>query len=198
DKIDNSAVPAAYAPQKTRDELSSEVIRLQDELVNKEQTVKKLNDIVQQKDESKSSGKKLQQTPVIEVEGVTILPRSGDTIRIAVNDSVLFYPNTTQLLPSAENVITKVLNEIRVNYPDNKIGIEGHTDPLSENPKEPMQEIDLSLRKASSVAVYLLDQKKIDPKLMHLAGVGTAQPLGPSQTAEGRAKNNRVEFVIYP
>ena len=187
--------------QKHSDSLAAEVSRLNEELVAKEHTVKSLNASFKEQAMLPMSpvGSVLTRTPSINVSGVTVLPRDGtDVIRIAVNDSVVFHPNTTELLSTAPTVLGKVLNEIRANYPKNMIGIEGHTDSFAENPQDPMQAIELSLRKANSIATYLLDQERVSGQEIKLIGYGAARPLRPNSTAEGRSQNNRVEFVVYP
>ncbi len=186
--------------QQQAEQLTAEVARLQSELQAKEQTVQSLNASFQKQATVTitPNNSLLKQTPVIPLDGVSVLPRDGETIRVAVNDSVLFHPGTTQLLPDAEKVLGTVINEIRTNYPTNTIGIEGHTDSLAENPQNPMQAVEQSSRKASVIAQYLLDQKRLSTKQIKVVGYGAARPILDNKTPEGRDRNNRVEFVVYP
>ena len=181
--------------QKQANDLSAEVVRLQSELDAKEQKVQSLNASFQKQAMVViPPSAPLQYNPVYKIDGVAVLPRDGDTIRIAVDDAILFGPNATQLLSGADEVLNTIIKEIRVNYPNNTIGIEGHADPVLDNPQNPMQAIELTSRKANAIALHLLDKKKVTTKQIKVTGYGTSQPL-PGASAE---KNNRTEFVIYP
>jgi len=203
----NSALPlpeTVYRPetgvqaeqsQRYADELSAEVIRLQTELEAKEQTIQNLDASFQRQAATIiPPNAPLPYNPVIKIEGVRILPRDGDTLRIAIDDAVLFSPSGVQLLPNADEVLGTVIKEIRVNYPNNTLGIEGHADPVLENPQNEMYTIDLTSRKANAVAMHLLDQRKVTSKQIKVTGHGTADPL-PGGRAE---KNNRIEIVVFP
>jgi len=182
--------------QKQTEELSSEVARLHTELEAKEQKIKNLDASIQkQATVVIPPNAPLQYNPVIRIEGVQVLPRDNDTLRIAIDDAVLFSPNAaTQLLSNADEVLNTVLKEIRVNYPNNTLGIEGHADPVLDNPQNPTYAIELTSRKAAAVAQRLLDQKKVTLKQIKITGHGTARPL-PGGRPE---KNNRIEVVVYP
>lgn len=75
--------------------------------------------------------------------------------------------------------------------PSFKISIEGHTDsegiPERNNP--------LSERRAQSVAGYLV-QAGVDAARLTAVGYGAEQPIADNETAEGRAKNRRIEFEV--
>ena len=182
--------------QKLAGELSAEVVHLQTELEVKEQKIQNLDaSILRQATVVIPPNVPLPYNPVIKIEGVRVLPRDGDTIRIAIDDAVLFAPNTAlQLLPTADEVLGNVLKEIRVNYPNNTIGIEGHADSILENPQNPAYVLELTARKASAVASRLLDQKKVAIKQIKVTGHGAARPL-PGGRPE---KNNRIEMVVFP
>ena len=54
--------------------------------------------------------------------------RDGDVIRIELPGSRLFETGAARLRPGAANMVADVAGELRRNYPDQIIGIEGHTD----------------------------------------------------------------------
>ena len=195
EQIRKQADETVAAVQKQANELSAEVVRLQSELDAKEQKVQSLNASFQkQATVVIPPSAPLQYNPVYKIDGVTVLPRDGDTIRIAVDDAILFGADATQLLSAADEILNTVIKEIRVNYPNNTVGIEGHADPVLDNPQNPMQTIELTSRKANAVALHLLEKKKVTTKQIKVTGYGTSKPL-PDTSAE---KNNRTEFVIYP
>ena len=200
----SSASETSYKPeiglqteelQKQTDELSAEVVRLHSELEAKEQKIRNLDaSLEKQATVTIPSKTPLQYTPVLKIEGVQVLPRDGDTLRIAIDDAVLFSPNAVQLLAGADGVLSSVIKEIRVNYPNNVIGIEGHADPILDNPQNKMYALDLTARKAYAVASLLLEQNKVTNKQIKVTGYGTARPL-PGGRPE---KNNRIEMVVFP
>ncbi len=72
-----------------------------------------------------------------------------------------------------------------------RIEISGHTDnvgSLSSNKK-------LSTARAKAVVDYLI-QKGISSDRLEFKGYAFSMPIGPNDTAEGRAKNRRVEFKV--
>jgi len=47
------------------------------------------------------------------------------------------------------------------------------------------------------VATYLATEKKIDPASLSVISFGENEPVADNRTAEGRAKNRRVEILVY-
>lgn len=72
-----------------------------------------------------------------------------------------------------------------------KLTIEGHTD----NVGKPASNLTLSKNRAKSAMKYLTDHG-IDAKRITTNGFGSKKPVASNKTAEGRAKNRRVEFTI--
>ncbi|MFZ2538311.1 MAG: flagellar motor protein MotB [Oscillospiraceae bacterium] len=72
--------------------------------------------------------------------------------------------------------------------------IAGHT-ALVKGPYD-VSDRRLSGERASSVAIYLQDQKKLDPKKIVPIGHGANYPVATNETSGGREKNRRVELMI--
>ncbi|HQG35596.1 MAG TPA: OmpA family protein [Bacteroidales bacterium] len=83
--------------------------------------------------------------------------------------------------------LVAIMNE----NPGMKIEISGHTD----NTGSAVINARLSTERAKAVVNYLIE-KGIDPSRMKYMGYGSEQPIADNSTAEGRAKNRRVEFKI--
>jgi outer membrane protein OmpA-like peptidoglycan-associated protein len=75
--------------------------------------------------------------------------------------------------------------------PELNLRIEGHTDSTGS----PDYNQGLSERRAASVRDFLAGQG-IDWQRMMSVGYGLTRPVGDNATAQGRAKNRRVEIVI--
>ncbi len=90
--------------------------------------------------------------------------------------------------------VVNILNEFIVFLEDNpslKIAIHGHTD----NVGDPSSNQKLSANRAKAVNNYLV-LEGISPGRLSFKGFGESSPIASNQTAEGRAKNRRTEFVI--
>jgi outer membrane protein OmpA-like peptidoglycan-associated protein len=72
-----------------------------------------------------------------------------------------------------------------------RLAIEGHTD--SDGSRE--HNLDLSQRRAQTVKKYLSD-KGIAPDRLRPVGYGPDRPIFPNDSAENKAKNRRVMFVV--
>lgn len=72
-----------------------------------------------------------------------------------------------------------------------KIEIIGHTDALGARDGN----IALSLARADAVREHLRS-KGIDPARIGISGAGPDRPVASNQTAEGRARNRRIEFRV--
>jgi outer membrane protein OmpA-like peptidoglycan-associated protein len=75
--------------------------------------------------------------------------------------------------------------------PSFRIQIEGHTD--AEGTDERNQR--LSDRRARAVADFL-SQNGVDSRRLATVGYGATRPIADNATAEGRAKNRRIEFTV--
>ena len=71
------------------------------------------------------------------------------------------------------------------------IEIGGHTDNLGD----PQKDQELSEQRAKNVMAYLIS-KGIPEKRLSARGYGMLKPISENKTAEGRAKNRRVEFIV--
>ncbi len=83
------------------------------------------------------------------------------------------------------------LFQVMIQNPEMCIQINGHTDSLNTQ----AYNIDLSMRRAKTVAGYLIE-KGISPQRLKWKGFGESMPLTNNTTEEGRAMNRRVEFIV--
>jgi outer membrane protein OmpA-like peptidoglycan-associated protein len=125
-----------------------------------------------------------------DLEGARI-ERVGEGIKITFDSGILFKVNKFDLQPSAQTNLQK-LGGILNKYPDTKIVIEGHTDSDGSD----SYNMDLSQKRAQSVANYLADQDVI-PTRFTTMGYGESQPVAENSTVEGKAQNRRVEIAIF-
>lgn len=72
------------------------------------------------------------------------------------------------------------------------VDIIGHTD--STGPEAYNQK--LSERRANAMRDYLVNQRGVDGSIIDVSGMGESSPIADNATAEGRAKNRRVEVRV--
>ena len=71
--------------------------------------------------------------------------------------------------------------------------VAGHTD----NAGGEKYNYDLARIRAENAAVYLTTQKKVDPGQVFVMSYGETVPVADNRTDAGRAKNRRVEILVY-
>ena len=121
---------------------------------------------------------------------------NANCVLITINGALLFTPGEATLSEEALEIVEK-LAIIVGQYPENIIEIEGHTDnvPMS-NGKYANNDV-LSMFRALYVADFIRDHTTIAPGHVKSAGRGEYVPIADNTTAEGRARNRRVEIKIY-
>jgi len=122
-----------------------------------------------------------------------ILDTKREARGLVVNLSdVLFTSGQAVLQPGARENLSK-LSGILLAYPGPyTIAIGGHTDSVGSDAMNDK----LSLARAESVRNYLVQAGIAASHVASATGYGKHQPVADNGTAEGRAKNRRVEIVI--
>jgi OOP family OmpA-OmpF porin len=129
----------------------------------------------------------------------TYIVRNG--LRVAVQEQAVlddtlanrlieFEPSSSMLRPSGQVILDQVATTL-VRLGGKRVEVIGHTD--SQGSRE--SNIALSLERAESVRTYLAG-KGISASLITTSGVGPDRPVASNDTAEGRARNRRIEFRI--
>jgi chemotaxis protein MotB len=139
----------------------------------------------------------LQTLPTINIPQVNVR-RDGDVVRIELPGNMLFDVNSAQLRPGADRVITTVGAEVIRTYPNQIIGVEGHTDSDPIMGGAYRNNHQLSAARATVVQEVLLNQVRIPGNQLFLAGHGPNHPVVSNATPEGKERNRRVELVVYP
>jgi outer membrane protein OmpA-like peptidoglycan-associated protein len=105
---------------------------------------------------------------------------------------LLFDTDKADLKPESAPTMEEIAKLINGN-PKLVVLIVGHSD----NQGAYDYNVDLSKRRAQTVASTLAKSYKVDPKRMHSTGIGMSAPAATNDTEEGRAKNRRVEVVKF-
>ncbi len=106
-------------------------------------------------------------------------------------EKVFFATAKDNALPESLPILDQVATVLEGNPDIQKLRIEAHTDGAGK----PSYNKDLSQRRAKWVREYLV-QKGIAAQRLDSEGFGMEKPIDTNDTAEGRANNRRVEFVV--
>ncbi|PHR94872.1 MAG: hypothetical protein COA78_31375 [Blastopirellula sp.] len=121
----------------------------------------------------------------------------GDVIRIELPADQLFQPGTNTLSQNSGAILTQATAVIARNFPNNMIGVEGHTDNRPVN-RPYTSSHQLSASMAQSVVDELTARYRMSPTLLFVVGHGPNHPVVSSATAAGQQRNRRIELVVYP
>ncbi len=126
--------------------------------------------------------------------GLNPLDPSDDVPIIKIGERIIlegvnFETGKTTLLPGAKTILDQVASSLSA-YPMAEVAIHGHTDNVG-GAKYNMK---LSQGRAEAVKAYLVS-KGIPAPRISTKGFGFSKPVGDNASAEGRAKNRRIEFV---
>lgn len=124
--------------------------------------------------------------------------QDGEVIRIELPGEKLFPPGSSAFQPGAQQLIDGVMADVIRNYPNQIIGIEGHTDSDSISTPQFPTNHHLSTARSMAVYDYLTRQFNLPPKQLMVVGHGSNHPVVSNASAAGKARNRRVELVIYP
>jgi outer membrane protein OmpA-like peptidoglycan-associated protein len=103
---------------------------------------------------------------------------------------VQFATGTANLSTAAREGLARFAG-IVASYPGLRFMVEGHTD----NTGSIATNNELSLRRAIAVRDYLIGQN-VAASSIDVAGLGPSRPIADNASAEGRARNRRVEIVV--
>jgi OOP family OmpA-OmpF porin len=111
--------------------------------------------------------------------------------KIQVFGKVLFRTGSDELQPQSDPLLDQLAAALKANPQVKRVRIEGHTD----NVGDAAFNADLSHKRAERVKSSLAD-RDVDDDRLETRGLGESRPAAPNDTAAGRAKNRRVEFII--
>ena len=118
--------------------------------------------------------------------------REGDQIRLDLPSDVSFASGQSTIQPQFYQPLNDVAATL-LEFPSTAVDIIGHAD--SQGAEDFNQR--LSEQRAQSVQSYLLNQG-VRPVRLAAIGYGETRPIADNSTAEGRARNRRVEIILTP
>ena len=118
--------------------------------------------------------------------------RNGDDITLRLV-GLGFASGSADVAASNYPLLEKVERAIDV-FPRSDLIVEGHTDSYGSDETN----LALSQERAESVMQYMVTTMRIPTSRLSAIGYGETQPVANNETAEGRARNRRIDVVIRP
>ena len=171
----------------------------QERLSKSAQRLQELEDLIAAKE---ASMKKLKETlskalNSFEGKGLTVQQKNGK-VYVSMENKLLFNSGSWAVGSEGKQAVIEV-GKVLGDNPDISVLIEGHTDDDAFTASGPIADNwDLSTKRATSIVAILSENKKINKENLTAAGRGEFSPLGSNTTAEGKAKNRRIEIILTP
>jgi OmpA-OmpF porin, OOP family len=108
--------------------------------------------------------------------------------KVTLNADALFDFDKSAIKPAAKASLDSLAGKVKSLTLEVIVAV-GHTDSVGTDAYNQK----LSIRRAESVKKYLISQG-IEAKRIYIEGKGESQPVADNKTAEGRAKNRRVQI----
>jgi chemotaxis protein MotB len=132
------------------------------------------------------------QVPMRQIE-VSVQERG---IRISFDSRLLFGPGESALRPYAYKFLDKVASRLK-KFDNHRIHVEGHTDKQPIASSQFPSNWELSCARSSSVVRFFIGRHQFNPSSLVAVGYGDTQPISNNAIAEGRARNRRVDIIVY-
>ena len=122
--------------------------------------------------------------------GVEMTQTADNQLKLDIPSDISFAVGRSDISPSFAPVLDQFAAGLR-NNPNAEVRIVGHTDSTgSDAINNP-----LSVDRAASTRDYLV-ARGVNPQVFVIEGHGSTRPIATNDTAEGRAKNRRVEIYV--
>jgi outer membrane protein OmpA-like peptidoglycan-associated protein len=118
------------------------------------------------------------------------MQQSGQHLKTIVPVDIAFVGKTSRLSPQMIQILRQETKTLHT-YPDLRIKVIGYSD----NRNSPKMSQLISLRRAMLIADYFRSHGISSDRISAL-GIGSNNPVANNATAEGRAKNRRIELVL--
>lgn len=129
-----------------------------------------------------------------ENRGVDVYSKDG-LVFVSLSDELLYKSGSAKLGENGKKALG-TLAEVLNDYPKLKVIVVGNTDDVQS--KKGGSNWTLSTERANGVVRVLSENYKVDPVRLTAAGKSKYNPVTGNETAEGRAKNRRIDIVLNP
>ena len=132
-----------------------------------------------------------------EGKGLTVQQKNGK-VYVSMENKLLFSSGSWAVGAEGRRAVVEVGKVLAAN-PDIAVLIEGHTDDDAFGGTGPIADNwDLSTKRATAIVSIFGENKSINKQNLTAAGRSEYAPLVSNATAEGKAKNRRIEIILTP
>ena len=122
--------------------------------------------------------------------GIAVTQTADNQLKLNIPSDISFAVGRSDIQPNFAPVLDQFAAGLR-NNPNTDVRIVGHTDSTgSDATNNP-----LSMDRAASTRSYLT-ARGVDGRRIVIEGMGERYPIATNDTAEGRARNRRVEIFV--
>jgi len=123
---------------------------------------------------------------------------SAGTITVTLPNTILFSAGKATLKKATSTELNHIESVLQSRYPGRQIDVVGHTDsdPIKVTKKMWKDNWELSAQRALAVTRYLIKRGVPEANIREV-GCGAARPIASNVTPSGKARNRRVEIVVY-
>lgn len=128
----------------------------------------------------------------VSIPSAAVLPETMSVYRKFRFPDLTFDFDQWTISGEGKKMLSEVAEQIRKDKKWLYLKIDGHTDSIGSL----SYNMDLSLKRAISVATYLVSFEGVDPAKIFIKGFGKSTPITDNDTADGRRKNRRTELLF--
>jgi chemotaxis protein MotB len=182
--------------------LTDEITRLENlkkELESRSQRVAELERVIASKDAAMTKLKDAISKALTNFEGkgLTVEQRNGK-VYVSMENKLLFKSGSWAVGTQGKQAVQQ-LGSVLGDNPEIAVLIEGHTDNVPYKGNDQLSgNWDLSTKRATAIVKILKENEAINPENLTAAGRGEFAPIATNDTAEGKAKNRRIEVILTP
>ncbi len=173
--------------------------KLKKDMEARSQRIAELETIISSKDAAMTKLKNAISKALTNFEGkgLTVEQRDGK-VYVSMENKLLFESGSWAVGKNGKEAVKQLGSVLAVN-PDIAVMIEGHTDNAPYTGSGQLSgNWDLSTKRATAIVTILRENSDINPESLTAAGRGEFAPIASNDTAEGKAKNRRIEVILTP
>lgn len=127
-------------------------------------------------------------------DGEITLRTTPEGFVISLKEAGFFRSGEAELRPGAARKIKRIAHVLSQH--GFFLRVEGHSDDQPIHNGKFQSNWELSTARAMTVLMLLIDESRLDPGKLSLAGYGPYRPVASNTTPEGRRLNRRVDLVV--
>jgi len=177
------ALQADLAKLRRSEEQLSQHVRERDEKLSEMQSLKGTYEALVSDLESEVAAGQIQ------------IEQLREGLRLNLSQEILFPSGSAALSAGGRDVLRKVAQQLR--GATHSVEVQGHTDDVPIRTERFASNWDLAAARATEV-VRLFEHEGVQAARLSAVSYGPARPVAPNTSAEGRARNRRIEIRLAP